>query len=514
MMTPLNIALIHPDLGIGGAERLVVDAAIGLQDQGHRVTIYTSHCDKNHCFEEIKRGDLKVVVVGDFLPTNILGKFFILCANLRQLALVFKLVINGSIDKHDLFIVDQLSTCVPLLHLFSASGRVLFYCHFPDQLLAQRKSLVSKLYRVPFDLLEQLTMGCSDSVVVNSYFTRSVFFDTFKILRLNPRVVYPCVAMDELPIEKIDIGFYDQIIGPNNRYYLSINRFERKKDIALALNAFKASKEGHSSDTKLIICGGYDSRVAENVEYLSELQLICEKANIAHVTIFYSEFSRTPEHYTFPTGVREKKVIFLASISSSLKELLLKKAQLLLYTPSREHFGIVPLEAMKHGTPVLAVDNGGPLETVVTLKSDNQDTATGWLRRADAGIWAEAIDEQAEYVKKNPGIFATNGPKWVKDKFSRDAMTSSFLHNIDNIFMTDRVIQPWAVMVILAASYILWRSSHVFGDACRYIYLLTGGILVLRSRYLLAIFWVLLFVMQPQLSVGVDTITATLKPKL
>lgn len=71
-----TIAFIHPDLGIGGAERLVVDAALGLQQQGHSVIIYTSHCDKSHCFEEVKNGQLKVEVYGDFLPTNFLGRFF------------------------------------------------------------------------------------------------------------------------------------------------------------------------------------------------------------------------------------------------------------------------------------------------------------------------------------------------------------------------------------------------------------------------------------------------------
>lgn len=46
----------HPDLGIGGAERLVIDAAVGLQERGHTVTIFTSHCDPTHCFEEARDG--------------------------------------------------------------------------------------------------------------------------------------------------------------------------------------------------------------------------------------------------------------------------------------------------------------------------------------------------------------------------------------------------------------------------------------------------------------------------
>ena len=41
----------------GGAERLVVDAALGLQKLGHSVDIYTSHHDPNHCFEETRDGE-------------------------------------------------------------------------------------------------------------------------------------------------------------------------------------------------------------------------------------------------------------------------------------------------------------------------------------------------------------------------------------------------------------------------------------------------------------------------
>ena len=40
----------------GGAERLVVDAALGLQARGHSVDIYTSHHDSDHSFDETNDG--------------------------------------------------------------------------------------------------------------------------------------------------------------------------------------------------------------------------------------------------------------------------------------------------------------------------------------------------------------------------------------------------------------------------------------------------------------------------
>lgn len=41
----------------GGAERLVVDAALGIQNKGHTVSIHTSHHDPSHCFDETKDGE-------------------------------------------------------------------------------------------------------------------------------------------------------------------------------------------------------------------------------------------------------------------------------------------------------------------------------------------------------------------------------------------------------------------------------------------------------------------------
>lgn len=63
-----HIVFFHPDLGIGGAERLVVDAAVALQQRGHTVTIFTSHCDPQHCFDEARDGKLLMLPMPAILP--------------------------------------------------------------------------------------------------------------------------------------------------------------------------------------------------------------------------------------------------------------------------------------------------------------------------------------------------------------------------------------------------------------------------------------------------------------
>lgn len=418
---PSKIAFIHPDLGIGGAERLVVDAAVGLQDNGNDVTIYTSHCDKSHCFEEVSSGVLKVKVLGDFLPISIFGKFHILCAILRQLYLVLYLIANGQVLQYDYFIVDQLSFCVPFLSLFSSeSSRVLFYCHFPDLLLSKKTSFVKSLYRKPFDTIEEWTTGVSDQIVVNSSFTKSIFHNTFKTLHsVDPGIIYPCVDIDATEVDNSEgeeefLKFMD-----GSLYLLSINRFERLKNIELAIKSYSEAFKSVDKEKQpiLIVAGGYDPRVRENVEYLQELNNLCELLLLIHYT-FRGKLVLKP---------KSTQVIFMPSVKTSIKNAAIKNAQLLLYTPTFEHFGIVPVESMLNKTPVLAINRGGPLESVVNFNGNNADKATGYNRGNDVDEWATVIKNHIfDLDSKTKDQLGCNGYKRVQDLFSRNKMTEAF----------------------------------------------------------------------------------------
>src|SRR3989344_1132984 len=77
-----------------------------------------------------------------------------------------------------------------------------------------------------------------------------------------------------------------------------------------------------------------------------------------------------------------------------------------------EPYGLVALESMACGTPVLAVDEGGYRETVV-------DGVTGYLLPRDSKIFAEKI----EFLVKNPGIarrMGKAGREHVKKNFTWD----------------------------------------------------------------------------------------------
>lgn len=200
-------------------------------------------------------GTLDVRVRGNtIVPPSILGRFSILCAILRQLHLILQITVFTS-ELRDLeptrFLIDQLSAGIPLLRILIASPRILFYCHFPDKLLASRKSFVKKLYRCPFDWLESWSTGCSDGIVVNSKFTRGVFYESFPRLDwVDARVIYPCVDVEEA--EKAVKG---DKMWKDAKILLSINRFERKKDVGLAIKAYAGLSEAERKGTKLVLAG-------------------------------------------------------------------------------------------------------------------------------------------------------------------------------------------------------------------------------------------------------------------
>ena len=143
---------------------------------------------------------------------------------------------------------------------------------------------------------------------------------------------------------------------------------ENQKNIALAIKAFEHLLKRNQGvvgekDLKLIIAGGYDRNVVENIQYYSELQKMAEEAGIS------------------------SKVKFLKSPDDVTKVELLRTSDCLLYTPSKEHFGIVPIEAMYNKLPVIAVNDGGPLETVV----DGETDRTGYLIKPDPEEFSAAM---------------------------------------------------------------------------------------------------------------------------
>lgn len=431
-----------------------------------QVTIYTAHHDPSRAFAETVGGPFRVVVAGSWFPRSLLGgRAIALCAYVRCVLAALRIawdgrrrrwrcertVINDDDEgggeprqqsSWDVVVADQVSAVVPFLHLLT-SAAVLFYCHFPDLLLAKpraRGSLAAKihaLYRAPLDAVEQASTGAADALLVNSEFTAGVFAQTFSRLDsrgVRPRVLYPAASIpsdeelakaraswrEALPADVVSLVEGGGVGGggeggggrggkaegsastspllPPAAVFVSINRFEGKKGLPLALRALheldrimgeeedekaaaaaaassmsNSSRRGSSSISSspyspsfsppvLVFAGGYDARLPENERVLSSLRSLAAELGL------------------------ERRVAFLPSFSDAQRGALLAVATAVLYTPEREHFGIVPVEAGAAGVPVVACDSGGPRESVV-------DGETGFLRGADPLEFANAMRE-------------------------------------------------------------------------------------------------------------------------
>ncbi|CAJ0558621.1 unnamed protein product, partial [Mesorhabditis spiculigera] len=247
------------------------------------------------------------------------------------------------------------------------------------------------------DSFEEWTTGQADRICVNSQYTAGIVRQTFPSLKdRHLDVIYPSLNTDLL--SKLEPSPVDQFPEAEH-VFLSLNRYERKKNVALAIRAYAKLQYELSpamfEQTALIIAGGYDQQNVENQAHYVELVELAAELKI-------------------PTG----KVVFLKSPNDAEKLYLLKQCAAVVYTPENEHFGIVPVEAMFFGKPVIACNSGGPKESI-------DDTKTGFLLEQSPADFASAMKTVA-IDRRIREIAAKEGPERVKKHFSFAAFATRF----------------------------------------------------------------------------------------
>ncbi|HEX2658347.1 MAG TPA: glycosyltransferase, partial [Polyangia bacterium] len=351
---PLRIAFLHPELGLGGAERLVVDAALELQARGHAVTIFTATHDRDRAFPETTDGSLQVRVHGARLPTRVAGRLQIACTIARVAWAAGALALAG--DAFDVVVADLIPYGLPLLRGLRAAGlgsstKLVYYCHYPDQLLAPPRAGLYRLYRKPFDALEVPAMRAADRVICNSHFTARALAG---LGGGDAAVVYPGVDIQKH-------AAVPELRGDETTV-LVLGRFDRRKNVPLALDAvarLRATAPAAFARVRLVVAGGLDPRQPEDAAVAAALTEQARRLGIAD------------------------KVTLRASPSERERLDLLASSLCVLHAAIDEHFGLVPVEAMSAARPVVAVANAGPLETIV-------DGTTGFLRQPNPDAFAGA----------------------------------------------------------------------------------------------------------------------------
>lgn len=424
----MRVAFLHPDLGIGGAEQLVINLALACKNLGWYVKIFTPSYDPNRAFAPTKDGTLDVEIRGNLFPRRIFGRFHALCEYIRMLFAAIYLVLFGG--NFDMIIVDQIPLPIPILNL---RFKTFFYCHFPDKLLCvERKSFIKRFYRFFIDLIEEMTMIFAHIIVVNSKYTQGIFRENFKIIskfRQPPSVIYPCIELKDYDrfgqVKKQDLlkvqGLEDlkRIDLSKTKFLVSLNRYERKKNLGLAVEAFisfmkNKKPESENKNYILIVAGGFDQSLRENIEVYEQLKSLSSK-----------DFT--------------DKIFFLKNISNDERSIILKTANIVLYTPKNEHFGIVPVESMYCGAFVVAHKSGGPVESV-------KQGVTGFLMENENSLsWGQKINEffdssqssqssQFDLSSMNDEKLRKTLRNHVEENFSLKSMREDFENVVSTVF--------------------------------------------------------------------------------
>jgi glycosyltransferase involved in cell wall biosynthesis len=166
-------------------------------------------------------------------------------------------------------------------------------------------------------------------------------------------------------------------------YWLSVNRISPAKRIREQILAFSDTEE------KLIIAGSVDS-VFE--KYSEEIKSLIQENDNVELIGFVSD-AELRDLYANSKGV--------------------------IHIPQYEDFGIVPVEAMASGKPVIGSAEGGLLETII-------DGRTGWL-----------IDPTVEEIRKRISIPSESNYKEDcqsrSERFDKDRFERRMKEEIDTL---------------------------------------------------------------------------------
>lgn len=357
----MKIAVFH-NLPSGGAKRALYNFVKYLTNKGHLVDVFIpSTADEtflplNEVAHKVHIFPVKKTFIGSIYstfqytpPINSNISLYDLEKTEREIAYA----INS--EEYDVVFVEQDKyTMSPFLLKFLKKPAV-YYCDQPlrneailknySQLI--RKGLNNNLYKKIRDVyfnkkikIDKENASFSRYIITNSYFTRESILRSYG---LNSFVCY--LGIDTEMFKPIEVSL--------KNFVLSVGRCAPAKGFDFIIKSL--SYLDSKIRPKLIIVS--DTIEKEWEKYLKSL------ANKLEV---------------------ELEIKSLIPNDELVK--LYNEAKLVVYAPYLEPFGLVPLEAMACGTPVVAVKEGGIRESVI-------HNETGFLTERDEEEFAQAVYE-------------------------------------------------------------------------------------------------------------------------
>ncbi|RGP36348.1 glycosyltransferase [Pseudotabrizicola alkalilacus] len=335
-----RIALYYPWIYLkSGVERTILEI---YRRSRHDVIIVTSHYDRDATFEElagcniVQRG--QVSVKRTYLQA---AKAALTMANLRFDRAGYDALVICCDGLGPLLTFRNRN--LPLMNLCFTPLRAVYDMDYRDRLLARNGPRTAKLVAEKlFRLLDRAAWRKFDSVICNSRTTRARAVDGGLRAKGEMIVAYPGIAAAAI-----------RPAGQVGDYFFLPGRIMWTKNIELAIDAYRDYR-AQGGTLGLVIAGMVDRKSGPYYESL--------QAQAADLD-----------------GIR-----FETEVSDARMQALYGGCRAVLLAAFNEDQGLTPLEGMAVGKPTIAIDRGGPRESVIHGQ-------TGFLVEPQPQPFAEAM---------------------------------------------------------------------------------------------------------------------------
>ena len=217
--------------------------------------------------------------------------------------------------------------CISAIRQCSNKSKKIYYCHTPPRYLYDLHYLylqkvpllikpIFKIFCAVFKYMYEKDISRIDMILTNSINTQNRLQ---KFLAVESQVLYPPVDIDQF-----------KFLGQKD-YYLSFARLADAKRVDRIVKAFKKMP-----DKKLIVIYGENDPAKQKIFDLAK-----GSENIEFITL-------------------KNNVGFTDYVANAIATI---------YIPIDEDFGMIPIESMSAGKPVIWVDDGGLKESIVDGKT-------------------------------------------------------------------------------------------------------------------------------------------------
>ncbi len=319
----MRVAFYHPWIYLkSGIERTILEVD---RLSRHEWTFYTSHFDAEATYPELK--NLRVIELSRVPVRRSYGA-----------------VIRGALDiattrldpsQFDVLVISC-EGLGDLMTLRNTARPVACLCFTPLRAIFDPEYRARLLQRVgpmrPFALMAEAVFRVIDRFCWRRYGAVAAISGT-----IRDRIVAGGLR-DRDAITILNPGIRAEDIRPSDRwepYFLIPGRIMWTKNIELGLEAFAIARARLGMDWRLVIAGMVD---AKSQPYLATLKARAEQIG----------------GVAFRIGPTDQELRSLYQGCSAV-----------LFTAFNEDWGLTPLEGMAAGKPVIAVDRGGPRETIL-----------------------------------------------------------------------------------------------------------------------------------------------------